>query len=151
MDISVKELEKLICMEDRLNQLKRKVGRMSENDIISKDDVLGILKDMTFEEALNASPFELRCKQVEELTGKETEQIVEIPIRRFEMYIREKEHTNLICKQVFDDDSKYLSVREITNFYTYKLLVSDEEARQRAIESMTEEIKSNAGADQEDE
>ena len=151
MDISVSEFKKLVCIEDRLNQLKRKVGRMEEEDLVSKDDVLGILKDMTFKEALNASPFELRCRPVEELTGKATEQIVEISMRRFEIYIREKEHTDLICKQMLNDESEYLYVREITGIYTYKLLVSADEANHRALESVKEEIKNNAGADQEDE
>lgn len=151
MDISVSEFKKLVCIEDRLNQLKRKVGRMKEEDLVSKDDVLGILKDMTFKEALNASPFELRCRPVEELTGKATEQIVEISMRRFEIYIREKEHTDLICKQMLNDESEYLYVREITGIYTYKLLISADEANHRALESVKEEIKDNAGADQEDE
>lgn len=151
MDISVSEFKKLVCIEDRLNQLKRKVGRMKEEDLVSKDDVLGILKDMTFKEALNASPFELRCRPVEELTGKATEQIVEISMRRFEIYIREKEHTDLICKQMLNDESEYLYVREITGIYTYKLLVSADEVNHRALESVKEEIKNNAGADQEDE
>ena len=151
MDISVSEFKKLVCIEDRLNQLKRKVGRMKEEDLVLKDDVLGILKDMTFKEALNASPFELRCRPVEELTGKATEQIVEISMRRFEIYIREKEHTDLICKQMLNDESEYLYVREITGIYTYKLLVSADEVNHRALESVKEEIKNNAGADQEDE
>ena len=153
MDISVSEFKILVCIEDRLNQLKYKTWHMEEEDLISKDDVLGILKDMTFEEALNIPIRKWTCEPIRELTGEATEQIVKIPMEKFEIYITEKVLTDLIFKRVVDGDveSKYLYVREITEFYSCNLFKSANKANHRALEGIEEEIKDNAGADQEDE
>lgn len=152
MLITLYEFEKLVRIEDRLNQLTRKLEKMDENDSILKDDVFGILKDMTFKEAYPyMSSKELRCLCVNELDPNAD--AVKISMRRFEDYIIKKEITNQICKLMIRDRFQTTKVRKIIEVYEYEL-ISPYEKEERVnlfAELKEKEGATDAGADQEDE
>lgn len=151
MLITLYEFEKLVRIEDRLNQLECKLRRMDENDAIFKDDVLGILKDTTFEAAYPyMSPSELRCSQVNELDPDED--AVKISMRRFENYIIKKEITNQVCKLMIKDRFQTVKVKRIIEICEYELMSPyEKEERVKLFAELEEEGATDAGADQEDE
>ena len=151
MLITLYEFEKLVRIEDRLNQLECKLRRMDENDAIFKDDVLGILKDTTFEAAYPyMSPSELRCSQVNELDPDED--AVKISMRRFENYIIKKEITNQVCKLMIKDRFQTVKVKRIIEICEYELMSPyEKEERVKLFAELEEEGAADAGADQEDE